>query len=719
MLTGTTEPFTFEGMTDEEIGTVIDYKAGNIAPLNNPLKNDANNSDKVVGAAVETASWIQLITKSEAGQIRVEAGRPVSVDFLYVGDNTAGTAIFWYNQSWKGQTRNQLLPATEDWTQFSDKITLTVDAAGYLLHVNPKTHMYFDDYSIIPDYKITYHKNDGSSSSEWYSGKNTSYTPSKDNFNSDILSQDGGLFMQIGWSTEQNAEVPMTSVALANEDVELYPVFEAVEQHPLTVDGSSFVNAKNGSVSIRYDGSEPVWTVDKGNTNCDIAENGNVLTLTATGYNGVATVTAVADGVKRTVSVQFIGSVKKARPGLNMLTGTTDSFTFEGMTDDEIGWVINYTGGNIAPMDNTVQSEANRSKRIVGTSEASGSSWHQLITAVESDKVRVEAGRPVSVKLLYISDATDTAAFWCNTSWKDMQKNLLAATADWTPYSNQKLVLNADATGYLLHTHPKTHIYFDDYSIVPYYKVTYVNENDEVLASEYVLYGTDGKLLTSYAPKKSLLPNADLIAAISTEKGGANIDSVALANEDITLYVTYHDLSPKNTEEYGIRLGAVRGMRMTSFVSALQRSFADEYGFLVALDSSFTDGDYSALVFPDEMKGNTALAEGKTSVGLLADGTTKFIYATAYDKASGADIHKVGKFGDEDGFLINAVIINISDKDYRTNFAVRPYLRVGDSYFYGDVMVKSIKDVAESLDDAYKDSLSDEDFEYIDAILGA
>ena len=139
----------------------------------------------------------------------------------------------------------------------------------------------------------------------------------------------------------------------------------------------------------------------------------------------------------------------------------------------------------------------------------------------------------------------------------------------------------------------------------------------------------------------------------------------------------------------------------------------DEYGFLVAVANKFYD-DYSRFVFPEELKGNTALAENVTASGTALNvyyEPVKFVYATAYAKDGSVDIHKVDTKDGEDGFRFNAVIMNIPEAEYHTDFVVRPYLRIGNVYYYGKPMVGNLYEIAEQYDGEPND--------VIDGILAA
>ena len=161
-----------------------------------------------------------------------------------------------------------------------------------------------------------------------------------------------------------------------------------------------------------------------------------------------------------------------------------------------------------------------------------------------------------------------------------------------------------------------------------------------------------------------------------------------LDDDESLLYPT-----PLNLNQYSLRNDVALGMRFSSFISAVQRDSSTEYGFIVALADSFEDNDYSDLVFPESLKGDTVVAEQTTGKGTTASGK-RFLYATSYDKDSEIDICKPITRNDLDGFRITAVLVNVAGANRDTKFVVRAYIRVDGNYYYGAPMVKSYNDIA-------------------------
>ncbi|MGN1121645.1 MAG: hypothetical protein ACI4RV_04700, partial [Eubacteriales bacterium] len=91
------------------------------------------------------------------------------------------------------------------------------------------------------------------------------------------------------------------------------------------------------------------------------------------------------------------------------------------------------------------------------------------------------------------------------------------------------------------------YFYLDDVMLVPYYKITYKNtDGTEIETVQYLEFGSDGKPLTTYTPKKTNypenIPGADgksvqvCIGWATTENATVPETSISLANADIVLY---------------------------------------------------------------------------------------------------------------------------------------------------------------------------------------
>lgn len=138
-----------------------------------------------------------------------------------------------------------------------------------------------------------------------------------------------------------------------------------------------------------------------------------------------------------------------------------------------------------------------------------------------------------------------------------------------------------------------------------------------------------------------------------------------------------------------MRTDVPQGIRVASFVTDETRDNADEYGFIVSLDTSFINKNYETLTFD-----NTQIK--KVSTTAYEEGTKDLVYCDSYDEAQSL-------FGDkainDSGVYFMGICIGIPEtaSAYKTGIVVRPYVKVGTDYYYGTPYVKSIYDVAKAI----------------------
>lgn len=170
-------------------------------------------------------------------------------------------------------------------------------------------------------------------------------------------------------------------------------------------------------------------------------------------------------------------------------------------------------------------------------------------------------------------------------------------------------------------------------------------------------------------------------------------------NSDEMISVTLSD-------DCSIRTTGDVGVRFSAFISADDKAKADEFGFLVARSVEL-GANTDTLCFP---AGFVSLAgENETKVGTTASGVT-FICGTSYDKET-----EINRFGDgDDGYAFNLVLIGFLNKSqYTEKLSVRPYVRLGGTYFYGNVQSQDAYTVAKTLDESGKTN------DYVKSIIKA
>lgn len=103
--------------------------------------------------------------------------------------------------------------------------------------------LYLDDIGMYPYYKATYHLGSDNTAADYFLLDDngcflTEYAP--------VLPKDSTVTVPagkklIGWSTEENSETVMESIALENADIELYPVFADADYAPKWFDDETDV----------------------------------------------------------------------------------------------------------------------------------------------------------------------------------------------------------------------------------------------------------------------------------------------------------------------------------------------------------------------------------------------------------------------------------------------------------------------------------------------
>ena len=247
-------------------------------------------------------------------------------------------------------------------------------------------------------------------------------------------------------------------------------------------------------------------------------------------------------------------------PGLNLLTGTTATFSFEDVdTTKNTGVTADNTtfyrkDKNIATISNaafwtkaTPDNAKNRAMALYG--------YYPHFT-FENMPV-VEAERPVQVYFNYINDDGDqtfllvrnagnstspalksisvskTNGAWVSYNAK-LESNSIAATSKGSPATyfidDTKNIKNI----WFMRNGTTNAVYLDDIALVPYYKVTYIGlDGETVAATDYVLLDAAGNMLTSYTPDNSKVEGA---TGYALSADGEKVVSVALNNADIVLY---------------------------------------------------------------------------------------------------------------------------------------------------------------------------------------
>lgn len=237
--TGTTAPVDFDKVTQLDYNKIF---TGTARLASNPDKK-GNDSDVI--AYVQSAfnyiySGADLTTPIELERtvtysFDVKGNRPGYLVINGGGGNNLYTspsaASSWVNKSYTINLANSKGSMKGNtWGSGIKGIGIGGQSGTY--GYQNANYLYYDNLSLIPYYKAVYMNHDGTAvyDSEYFlkgtDGKLLAeYTP----YDKDTLSlewEGEGEKKFIGWSTEKNATVAMTSVSLEYKDIVLYPVWE-------------------------------------------------------------------------------------------------------------------------------------------------------------------------------------------------------------------------------------------------------------------------------------------------------------------------------------------------------------------------------------------------------------------------------------------------------------------------------------------------------------
>ncbi len=181
------------------------------------------------------------------------------------------------------------------------------------------------------------------------------------------------------------------------------------------------------------------------------------------------------------------------------------------------------------------------------------------------------------------------------------------------------------------------------------------------------------------------------------------VDSIDLTG-NTTVYAVWSDIpsSPETDKSnVNIRSGAdnVNGIRFASSVTTSNKALLEEYGFIIAREDILGSNELTFLLKKED------------------ENKPLYVYGAAYDKKTGLDLQY-----DVNGsnIIFTAVCTNIPAEHYATKLVARTYAKYavnGHAFtVYGDSVVKSIKEVAQSIKDAGGAAYEDNK-DYIDSIL--
>ena len=504
---------------------------------------------------------------------------------------------------------------------------------------NPTVPMdwYMDNLGIYPYYQISYAMPDGTTvldeflfpkDTEWkVENIATSYTPKAELLPAPFT-KDGKLYNAIGWALTDGAAAPAESVALNNADITLFPVYEVTEilttdAYAVTFNGTANITAKEAVT----------WTYEVGRTGATVATTPTTAVVTAGTTPGAVKLTAeMSDGTLVDIEILVLGT-SAWKPGLNMLTGTVAPFTLENVPADVAKTVL----PGIVVQDNANKAGINTSNREFYLTGGS----YPRINLPFSPKMSTE--RPLLIEYDYYGSFDCHWLMINGSDAKDIYMNMPSKTDAWKHVRVPKALSSATnkyaeiyQLGIQIGNADGCKIHLDNYRVIPYYQVTYMNFDDTVAKTEYILMDDSGNFLTTYTPDVSVISGA---LAYSLTKDGAPVNTVTLANEDIVLYplnalsgpIVYTDgvnnkeVTPDYAQDYTVPAPADLGIEVENFIC-----WTTPDGML------FYAGDVVTVANIENIKGKTLTAYcqdltkpamGFTYEGTQTVGTSKYNYS--------------------------------------------------------------------------------------------
>ena len=629
--------------------------------------------------------------------------------------NTANKNGKWYTNSY---TTNYGANESETAIRLQYKFNSATDKSGAF-------KVYFDNLGVYPCYKITYHFADGTTKNDWFSSpgvEKPTYTVSTTE--KDVWNGEGDKVF-IGWATTESASAAQSTVTLANEDIDMYPVWKD------SYLASNYASAVSSSSIRTAKAFESVALEDIGNTGASVAKTDDyTVKITGANYSGDITLNfTFEDGSTRTETLHLIGG-SKWRPGLNTLTGTTQPLAMDDMTAAEVNYAL-------ALGDGWEYGENPKTDGInTGSTAVYSVKQYQILRNKNNWNPTIEKDRPLSYEYDVLS--SNSVFTMINGAGGGSDGNIYAfgtycsnAKTAWrheiayidminkTPYSSKGLpeprakdgilymghsgqggnygTLNKDGT---LESGKNAYFYLDNIAYIPYYKITYVL-TDGTKVCDYALYDSDGTtLLTAYKPDAAKLGAKRYKLAEDGEVFSADTP-IPLANADITLYAVTdgYAVTTENVFSYREPSETVSaGIRFRANVSAIAHADSDEFGFIVARTAQLNDEE---LKFNSNSENTTYSEDGKNFTG-KTDGGVKYTGAVNHNN-NGVNII-YGTDIDTNNTQFACVLVNL-DKGYTSDgttyenrydvqFTVRPYVVIAGKTYYGDSVSKSYNDVA-------------------------
>ncbi len=658
-LTGTTKAETFNGYT------VTDYygEAGAGFPAdttfistNKPTRVTESSGNKYAEMAFSGGDWNTARISADA--LDTDFNRPAYLYYwTYSNRDLHPILRFWgtfgATQGTSNTLRDTSLPRKDtngDWKIYesnSPAIVYGIDEwnkpnraeifwLGYQ-HSASSAILRWDNLVFVPYYKVTY---TGTDTVKYFLSDDVSVNvatgeitglPTSYAIDSSITLEAQNGYAFVGWSTIDGATEAMTEVALENEDIVLYPVYAQTKEY-------SFVSAEGDYTFYTVEATPETFTFPTAE-DLGVAYEPRFSDGTGIYYSGMS---YAGDATEFEVYNSYVIYAENFDDEITSDTAINMTFDYKNWTSTTLGLnhrVGEYNGGKAAYRTFTDFA----ADQWPGNAFASSLGLNQPGIYTFKLDIAVTGTSIPTTEIYFATENTNTTG------------NL------------EMVTLNSSNTT----------------RSVEFSAKLYRNDNNlwemEMLTGTYAGQTREFK----YTPD-SIRINYHNLGAMS---------NVTYHFDNFTIeYVPY---APTAVEKTSFRSGTPSGIRFASYVSDAQKNQASYYGYVVAAKASL--GYESNLT----LDGVTVTTDGKTFNGTNANGV-KVVGAVAYN---GDNIDRVfatngSAFGNEyrgiyDTFF-TGVLMGINPEDAvqtSTVFVARPFIKVGDTYYYGDCYEASYNSV--------------------------
>ena len=742
LFTGTESVLDFETLSEEALYAIFN-KEGNLNIYDNATtKNGVNYSDKAMtqGAAAGYPSiWMKDLTPT------ISTDRPLLIEYDYRGK--FGNHWMMINGSgaqdiFKDVRSGNVYPATETWkhvrleNQKSEADNKYHEIKRLAIEIGDGSDIYIciDNIRYVPYYQITY--------------KNYDDSVAKTEF---VLLDDSGNFMTtytpdtsvvagaVAYSLEKNGD-PVETVELKNKDITLYPM--KTLSGPITyTDGTSSKQDKP-DYTVDYTVPSPeslgftiehfvAWITKDGrvfypNTVVKAADTDSIKGLTLTAFCQDLTKPAMGYayegntelGIAKYKYQEIIEDEGRTVNHLRLFGGTYDGTAKRWLNDARFH--LSYANGFDASEYNIVQYnyKITSSINVTDVSVPKEPTPEQLTGEIQNPDITIycmyDAGTFYGSAGTMMIGNNEASKLINDKQYHVVELDMSTPTHQsdnihWTGGKNGKLY------GFAV---DMNRAYYSGDTYLDYFRV-YRDGIFTVTYDTNAPAGFEDMIQTEVDPDTGrgggtgyMLKGEHPEITGFTFRGWATtpdatvedvVDSINLTG-DTTVYAVWSDIlaSPKvDKSNINIRSGAdnVNGIRFSSSVTTRNKAMLEEYGFIIAREDVLGSNE---LTFMFKKKdANKPL----------------YVYGAAYDKKKGLDLQY-----DVSGsnIIFTAVCTNIPAEHYATKLVARTYAKYavnGNAFtVYGDSVVKSIKEVAQSIKDAGGAAYEDNK-DYIDSIL--